>query len=430
MAKRRFGKAVTRKGRRPNDPDLEISIAADLLAVEGIPLKEDEVSYYGREHPLENFAVEQSASAIWAEKERAKHTPETDVLYKEYQDRLSPIIETLRRQSGVKPTKEKQTGDLSRLIRDKARELGYGEVGFTRFDKRYIYSSRRPEIRMDLPNAICLAYEQDYEKTQQIPGIEAEIAQGEAYERQAELALQLSSFINELGYGAQISGPTWYFGPVIPMFVQSGLGQLGVNGQLLSPHFGSRARLQVVITDVPLSFDSPVDYGMYKFCEICQICFMRCTGKAIQAQRVWFRGAEKNKLIHKRCRPVMARYSGCGICMKVCPIQKYGMGPVMGHYLETGEVLGKGSDDLEGFTLEGKGYFKAGRVPVFDKEFFDMPDGKAEEIAYRQLIKNLKSNDTSSDDNTDEIWATYRDEISSIESQKGNIVDMGMDIGS
>ena len=209
MAKRRFGKTILRNGRRIEDPDVEISVAADLLAVEGIPLREDEVSYYGREYPLENFAVEQSASAIWAEKERIEHTPKTDALYKEFQDKLAPMIEKLRNQSKVKPTGDKVFGDISTLIKDKARSLGYGEVGFTRFDKRYIYSSRRPEIRTDLPSAICLAYEQDYVKTQQIPGIEAEIAQGEAYQRQAELSLQLSSFINELGYGAQISGPTW-----------------------------------------------------------------------------------------------------------------------------------------------------------------------------------------------------------------------------
>ena len=63
-------------------------------------------------------------------------------------------------------------------MRAKARELGYGEVGFVRFDKRYIYSSRRSHVRQDLPNAICLAVEQDYVKTQEIPGITAEEAQG------------------------------------------------------------------------------------------------------------------------------------------------------------------------------------------------------------------------------------------------------------
>ena len=75
----------------------------------------------------------------------------------------------------------------------------------------------------------------------------------------------------------------------------------------------------------------------------------------------------------------MARYLGCGICMKVCPIQKYGMRPVMEHYVETGEILGKGTDNLEGYTLPDKGYLGPGRLSVFDKKFFDMPHGRSED---------------------------------------------------
>jgi len=62
----------------------------------------------------------------------------------------------------------------------------------------------------------------------------------------------------------------------------------------------------------------------------------------LDAEKVWYRGVEKNKLVFKRCRPVMARYLGCGICMKVCPIQKYGMQPVMEHYVATGQILARG----------------------------------------------------------------------------------------
>ena len=50
----------------------------------------------------------------------------------------------------------------------------------------------------------------------------------------------------------------------------------------------------------------------------------------------------------------MARYLGCGICMKVCPIQKYGMKNVMEHYAETGQVLGKGTHDLEGYSSRAR----------------------------------------------------------------------------
>ena len=98
--------------------------------------------------------------------------------------------------------------------------------------------------------------------------------------------------------------------------------------------------------------------------------------------KIWWRGMEKNKLYFKRCRPVMARYLGCGICMKVCPIQKYGMQTVMEHYAETGQVLGKGTHDLEGYSLEDKGYFGPGELPAFDRDFFTMPHGDTEGWAF------------------------------------------------
>jgi epoxyqueuosine reductase len=34
------------------------------------------------------------------------------------------------------------------------------------------------------------------------------------------------------------------------------------------------------------------------------------------------------KLNTKRCLPSMARTEDCAICMKVCPIQRYGVGAV------------------------------------------------------------------------------------------------------
>jgi ferredoxin len=106
-------------------------------------------------------------------------------------------------------------------------------------------------------------------------------------------------------------------------------------------------------------------------------------------EKIWYRGAEKNKLIYKRCRPVMARYLGCGICMKVCPIQKFGLPAVMEHYVETGEVLGKGTHNLEGYTLEDKGYFGPGELPTFDPEVFEMPQGRVEDVLFEELKEKL-----------------------------------------
>ena len=78
------------------------------------------------------------------------------------------------------------------------------------------------------------------------------------------LALELAEHIRTLGYHAQVHSPNDNSGVFIPLFVAAGLGQLGANGQLLSPHFGSRARLMMITTDAPVTYDEPVDYGVNK----------------------------------------------------------------------------------------------------------------------------------------------------------------------
>ena len=75
--------------------------------------------------------------------------------------------------------------------------------------------------------------------------------------------------------------------------------------------------------------------------------------------------------------------------MKVCPIQRYGAKSVMEHYVETGEVLGKGTDNLEGYTIQEKGYFGPGQLPHFDREFFDIPHGTKEEALFEAFKDRL-----------------------------------------
>jgi hypothetical protein len=60
--------------------------------------------------------------------------------------------------------------------------------------------------------------------------------------------------------------------------------------------------------------------------------------------------------------------------MKVCPIQRYGLPRVLEHYRETGEILGKGSDELEGYQwpLDGV-HYGPGERPRLAPEFFQVP---------------------------------------------------------
>jgi len=368
------------------------------------------------------MAIEESASVDWARQEREAFTPESVQFFEEHQAQMEPIVEWVRTSGELEPTGTPTGGDVTELIRQKALELGYGEVGFTKNDGHYVYQSRKPDMRRDLPHAICLVLEQDYRKTQTIPSMEAEDTHFGTYFDQGPLTMQLTAFIRSLGYNVQVSGPTWHYGPMIPMFVAAGLGQLGANGQLLSPHFGSRARLQIVYTDANITYDQPIDYGIHQFCQECKVCVDRCPGRALMPDKVWYRGVEKNKLVFKRCRPVMARYEGCGVCMKVCPIQKYGMSTVMEHYAATGQVLGKGTHDLEGYELEGKGYFGPGELPVFEREFFSsMPHGDTEEFAFDTFREKAMDNGGIV---TDEMWEELKTRVSIGLQQSRDNIDM------
>ncbi|MGH8057723.1 MAG: hypothetical protein ACREOH_10895 [Candidatus Entotheonellia bacterium] len=388
MAKKKIGQIITRPGRLPSDPPVTIPIAEDLLSVPGIPVRASEVDFYSREYPLESQNVERSADRQWA---MTVLTADAYHHRKEHESLNAPLIEAARTTGEIEPTgtpdPNLDAGKMTETIRAKSRSLGFAEVGFTAYNRDYTYASKKKWARYD--HAICLAMEQEYEPTQTIPSMAAEHTHFGTYRVEGKAGLDLADWIRSLGYHAQVHSPNDNSAVYIPMFVEAGLGQLGANGQLLSPHFGSRARLMIITTDAPVKYDAPIDYGIPKFCQVCQVCVQRCPARALMKEKIWYRGAEKNKLIYKRCRPVMARYLGCGICMKVCPIQKFGLQAVMEHYVETGEVLGKGTHNLEGYTLEDKGYFGPGELPTFDPEVFDMPHGRVEDVLFEEFKEKL-----------------------------------------
>ena len=244
-----------------------------------------------------------------------------------------------------------------------------------------------------------------------LPIIAAEGPHFATYRIMGALALDLADYIRSLGHHAQVLDPLAATVVFIPIFVEAGLGQLGANGQLLSPHFGSRARLMMISTDAQLTYDQPVDYGINAFCSVCQVCVNRCPGRALLREKIWWRGAEKPKVIYERCLPVMARYESCGACMKVCPIQRYGMKPVMDHYAATGQVLGKGTHLLEGYSLRGRGYFGPGELPSFDNNFFQFPHGKSEDLLFDELKEKIKAGEVPDDESGDATLHDFKKNV-------------------
>ena len=400
----KIGHEVVRPGKTLGDAPVTIVVPEELETVPGIPLNNREVDWYSREYPLETMNIDERASRDWANDIRDQHV-EMREIRKEHDKLNRPLIMAARMSAEQEPTGAASGDDVTEQIKTKARELGYLEVGITNYDHRYAYASKKDWVQFE--HAICLAYEQDYEPTQTIPSIDAEIVHSSTYRTEGAAGLELVNYLNTLGYHGQIHSPNDNTGPYIPMFVAAGLGQLGACGYLLTPHVGSRCRIMIITTDANVSYDKPVDYGIHAFCQVCQVCVNRCPGRALMRDKIWWRGMEKNKLYFKRCRPVMARYLGCGICMKVCPIQKYGIQTVMEHYAETGQVLGKGTHDLEGYEIEGKGYFGPGELPVFERDFFSaMPHGDTEQWAFENFKeKAIAAGGVISDDLMEELRA-------------------------
>ena len=310
----KIGHEVVRHGKALGDAPVTIPVPEELETTPGVPKEQREVDWYAREYPLETIKTPGPAFLAWANRIRDR-TAAMREIRKDHDKLNRSLIMAARLPGDQEPTAQPTGEDVSEAIKTKARELGFVEVGITAYDPRYTYQSKKDFVKF--PHVICLAYEQDFEPTQTIPSVDAEIVHSSTYRTEGAASLELGNFIRGLGYHAQIHSPNDNTGPYIPMMVAAGLGQQGACGYLLTPHVGSRCRLMMVTTDANVTYDQPIDYGIHAFCQVCQVCVNRCPGRALMRDKIWWRGVEKNKLYFKRCRPIMARYLGCGICMKV-----------------------------------------------------------------------------------------------------------------
>ncbi len=100
----------------------------------------------------------------------------------------------------------------------------------------------------------------------------------------------------------------------------------------------------------------------------------------------------------------------------------------MEHYVETGQVLGKGTDNLESYTLPDKGYFGSGELPTFSREFFKMPQGRSEDWLLLEFRDKLMESEGDGADK-DQIWTEFREKVEDSIEQRAVSVDMGMDRG-
>ncbi len=295
--------------------------------------------------------------------------------------RLSRAMHRLRRAardqpSGPAPAVADPVA-LTAELRAAAASFGVSRLGVADNDPRYTFAETDAP---QLPAVVVCVLEQDWAMTQTAPSVEAEMAAFHGYAEGMRRTAQLTRWLTARGFRAVPQGFPGD-GMAIHYAVAAGLGQLGLNGQLLTPEAGSRCRLLLLTTDAPLVRDAPRDFGLHGVCDECRACVRNCPVGAIPQTRREFRGVTKAKLNTARCLPVVVQAAGCAVCMKVCPVQRYGLDAILEHREQTGAILGLGTDELEGYDwpLDGR-HYGPGATPRVGPEVLK-PEGLVFDVA-------------------------------------------------
>jgi ferredoxin len=240
---------------------------------------------------------------------------------------------------------EKKEPDLVKLkqeIKEYAKSVGYGLCGFTKADRRFIAAGLDDKFPYD--TAVVLGMEMDFDLMEEVPHPGKELFDFEVYIESGKRVFDVARFIRDKGYRCHARVPFDGFVKYPPHAIMAGLGELGAQGVVITKEYGPRQRWTMISIDAEIEPDEPVDLGMARYCDDCMLCVKVCPGDAISTERIWWRGVKKRKNNDARCYPYFRRYEGCGICLKVCPINRHGYEACMEAYHRDGTILTKNDE--------------------------------------------------------------------------------------
>lgn len=214
------------------------------------------------------------------------------------------------------------------LIKASCYFLGADAVGLSRCPDWTWYShDARGEV-IDPPHdqAISMIIDQGHETMEGASGDDwISVAQSmRAYLRFSLLGGVIAKQIRNLGYKAKAHSVI--DGEVLQqtLLLLAGLGEVSRIGEvILKPFLGPRLKSGVISTDMPMTHDKPIDFGLQRFCESCNKCARECpSGAVTSGPKLMFNGYEIWKSDSQKCATYRITTEGgamCGRCMKTCP---------------------------------------------------------------------------------------------------------------
>jgi reductive dehalogenase len=291
--------------------------------------------------PLETFRTADGfTQKDYALRNAAWHVSDIFTELKQDEDRREGFSDafTLQRDVASQKMALGSPAEAAAEIKRVAKGFGASLVGITAYDERWEYkrkfsdmslTERAPEIPDGLDHVVVVAQAMDYELIRTVPSALSGAATGLGYSHDALVVLSVCQYIRNLGYRAVASMNDTSI--AIPYALKAGLGEYGRLGLLITKEFGPRVRLGKIYTDLPLSHDGPADFGVRRFCDICQRCAQGCPVKALpfgppseeRNNRSNIKGVVKWSMDAEKCFGYWAaQNSDCAICIRVCPYNK------------------------------------------------------------------------------------------------------------
>lgn len=222
------------------------------------------------------------------------------------------------------------------FIKEMAHRYGATIVGITKTRLDYFYADGWRGVPEDydyskLPdhwqNVIMIGIPMEWDI---ILGSPQFSTSSDAYNRVSLAALRIEGMLKFLGYPARASTPNTSYDLLIPPHaIEAGLGEVGRTGYCITPELGGNCRMAAVVTDMPLAYDKPIDYGVAEFCKKCKLCAESCPSGAISmadnSDGMEIRGYEhwfiNNGACYNYWRETMGPM-GCRLCVATCPYSR------------------------------------------------------------------------------------------------------------
>jgi ferredoxin len=223
-------------------------------------------------------------------------------------------------------------GLLARHIKETAYFLRADAVGICRLPPYAVYSHRAPDGNpIDLRHrfAVAILVDQDSRTAEASSGHDwiSNSMSFVAYSASGFIACILADYIRRLGYPARAHHAFDYQVVVPPILLWSGMGEMcRMSECVLHPFLGPRFKAAVVTTDLPLSCDRPIDFGLQDFCSKCKKCARECPSGALShGNKVVYNGYERWPTDVQKCTSMRVgnqKGASCGTCLTVCPWNK------------------------------------------------------------------------------------------------------------